>query len=319
MGVIVDLYKKNFLRRFDREEGIPYYSAADFPGLASDQGFFENSDGVSVSYRYYYYEGYRRDMTVLFCHGLGPGHAAYLAEIETLCRAGLRVLTFDCTGCGESGGERLPSANAQTKDAVELLGLLDPAEEIVPVGHSMGGYTALSLANILPSVKRAVVISAFLTVSDMMMGFVKVRFLANRIKRYEKKLDPRFGSNNNRAYIASTDDSILWIHSTDDPVVSFRYNAGVALKTAGPNVRVVTVEGKKHNPQYTREALDRMNEWIGGFNRLIGEGKLDTSEAKAAYFADKPIEMMTAQDPEIYRLILDFLLAPGGDEVSARI
>ncbi len=307
MGFITKLYEKNFLQRFDKDEAIPYYCADDYPGLVCEEGSFKNSADVVIRYFTYYYEGYDRSRLVLFCPGIGPGHTAYLAEIETVCRAGYRVLTLDYTGCGASGGERLSSANAPTRDAVELLDLLAPSEEIILVGHSLGGYTALNVANLRADVRRAVIISGFVSIADEMMGFVKLRPLANRVKRFEKKLDPRYGAIDNRAYLKTTNDRILWIHSTDDPIVNYRYNAGQVLKIGNPNVRVVTAEGKKHNPQYSEEALRTMNSWMGGYERLVREKQLDTPEARKAYFADKPIGRMTEQDPAVFDEILRFI------------
>ena len=109
MDIIVDLYQKNFLQRFDRDDAIPYYSAFDFPGLLSEKGTFQNSAGVPVCYYFFHYERFDPEKLILFCPGIGPGHIAYFAEIEMLCRSGYRVLTLDYTGCGGSGGERLPS------------------------------------------------------------------------------------------------------------------------------------------------------------------------------------------------------------------
>ena len=309
MGLITDLYKKNFLLRFDKDEAIPYYSADDFPGLVCERGSFRNTAGVTIRYFTYYYEGYDPDRLILFCPGIGPGHTAYLAEIETLCRAGCRVLTLDYTGCGESGGDRLPSANVPTRDAMELLDLLHPEEEIIPVGHSLGGYTALNLAHLLSTVTRAVILSGFVSISDEMMGFVKLRILADRVKRFEKKLDPQYGALDNRAYLKTTTDRLLWIHSIDDPMVNYKYNAGQVRKIGNPNVRVITAEHKKHNPQYSTEALETMNAWIGGYERLLREKQLETPEARKAYFADKPVARMTAQDSAVYEEILRFIEA----------
>ena len=307
MGFIIRKYRENFLQRYDPDEGIPFPGPADYPGLICEDGSFRNSEGTEIRYRTYRYDGYRKDRTILFCHGLGPGHAPYLADIEYLCRAGLKVLALDYTGCGASGGERLTSANAPARDAAELLELLRPAEEIIPVGHSLGGYTALTLSNLLPQIRRAAVISGFLTIGDEMMGFVKLRILADRIKRYEKKLMPRFGSLDNRAYLASTQDRILWIHSKDDPVVGYRYNAGQAGSLGNPNVRIVTVENKKHMPQYTTEALDAMDVWFGGYYKAVREKQLRTVEEKRAYFDDKPVRVMTEPDPAVFREILDHI------------
>ena len=307
MGIIVRQYIENFMKRYDLDEGIPFPDLNDFPGLVCEPGSFCNSDGVSIQYFMYYYEGCQSDKLILFCHGLGPGHTPYTAEIEQLCRAGMRVLAFDYTGCGASGGERLTSANAPARDAMELIERLDPKEEIIPVGHSFGGYTALTLANYLLRVRRAVVISGFVSIADEMMGFVKLRILANRVKNYEKKLIPRFGALNNRAYLASTQDKLLWIHSTDDPVVSYKYNAAQVIKLKNPNVRVISVENKQHMPQYTREALDTMNAWLGEYYRLVNEKKLNTAEEKKAFFNGKPALRMTQPDPAVFGEILSFL------------
>ncbi len=307
MGLITGIYQKDFLKRYDKDEAIPYYRPDDFPGLVCEQDSFKNSADVSVQYFTYHYENYDPGRLILFCPGMGPGHTAYLAEIETLCRAGYRILTLDYTGCGASGGERLPSVNAPVRDAMELLGLLRPQEEIIPVGHSLGGYTALSIAHLRPEVTRAVIISGFVGISDEMIGFLRFRLLADRVKKFEKRLDPVYGAIDNRAYLADTSDKLLWIHSTDDPMVNYRYNAGQVLKIGNPNVRVVMVENKKHNPQYTEEALAAMSAWIGEYNRLIKEKQLDTLEARKNYFADKPIGRMTEQDPAVYDEILRFI------------
>ena len=66
-------------------------------------------------------------------------------------------------------------------------------------------------------------------------------------------------------------------------------------------------ENKKHNPQYSYEALDYMNTSIGGYNNLIANGELKTLEERKQYFADKPIGKMTAQDEEVWNIILDFI------------
>lgn len=308
MGILVNLYKKNFLQRYDVPEDLPLHAdSGEFPGLRCEPGSFRSSSGVEIRYFFFSYAEYDRGRVVLLCPGLGPGHRGYIAEIEALCRGGLRVLTLDYTGCGASGGERLPSCNAPTRDAAELLEHLKLREEIIPVGHSLGGYTALSLANLLPDVRRAVIISGFVGIADEMMGFVKLRVLANRIGRFERSLDPKYGRLDNRAYLAKTGDKLLWIHSTDDPVVAYKPNAGQVLRIGNPNVRVWTVENKRHMPQYTTGALQTMNAWMGEYGRLIREKKLTTLEEKKAFFADKPIGRMTEQDPAVIDEILRFL------------
>ena len=306
MGLITRMYQNSFLQRFNKDEAVPYLETSDFPGLVCEQNTFQNSSGIMICYYMYYYTGFIPDKIILFCPGIGPGHSAYLAEIETFCRAGYRVLTLDYSGCGASGGDRMPSVNAPVRDVLELLDRMSQSE-IIPVGHSLGGYTALCISNLVPAVKRAVIISGFVSISDEMMGFVRFRILANRVKRFEKKLDPQYGKLDNYIYLQNTTDKLLWIHSTDDPMVNYAHNAGQVLKTGNPNIRVITLEHKKHNPQYSEEALKTMNAWMGGYNRLIREKQLDTSEARKAYFNDKPVRKMTEQDPAVMGETLRFI------------
>ena len=309
MGIIVTKYKEGFLKRYDKDPGIPYYSFSDFPGLSCESGFFLNSEGVNISYFWYAYPNVEEKMNILFCPGMGPGHTAYLSEIQYLCSEGYKVLTLDYTGCGSSGGLRMTSVNAPVRDAVELLRHLGIKDRITPVGHSLGGYTALSLSRILPFVTRAVVLSGFVSISDEMMGMLKFRFLADRVRAYERKLLPEYGSGDNARYLKTTKDRILWIHSKDDPMVNYRYNAGQAERMNNPNVTVVGVEGKGHNPNYSAQALTHMHAWIGEYMSRCGRGDLSTLEEKKAFFDDKPISEMTEQDPQIWKMIIDFLKA----------
>ena len=71
----------------------------------------------------------------------------------------------------------------------------------------------------------------------------------------------------------------------------------------------ITVNNKRHNPQYSYEALRTMNAWIGGYNQLVSEKQLNTLEERKSYFADKPIAQMTEQDPEIFNKIIRFIEA----------
>ena len=136
---------------------------------------------------------------------------------------------------------------------------------------------------------------------------MKLRPLANQIKKYEDELLPDYKELDNHAYLKNTNDNILWIHSVDDPMANYKHNAKEVLKMDNPNVHVLTVENKLHNPQYTKEAVDKMNAWIGEYNQLLQDNKFNSPEERKAYFSDKPIEEMTTQDPAIYDEIFKFL------------
>ena len=306
MGLI-KLYKDNFLIRFDKDPAIPYYSYQDFPNLHYEENSFTNSLGIKIYYFVYSYDGYDKNKTILFCPGIGPGHTAYLSEIELLCKSGYKVIALDYTGCGASEGKTLSSINQPTKDVIELLNLLNLKEEIILVGHSLGGYTSLNVINKTPSIKKAVIISGFVDIASEMLGFVKLHILAHVFKRYENKLNPKFKKLNNWKYLKKSNDELLFIHSTDDPMVSFKYNTNKVMKIKNEHLHFHICENKKHNPQYSYEALDYMNTSIGGYNSLIASSELKTLEERKQYFADKPIGKMTAQDEKVWHIILDFI------------
>ena len=306
MGLI-KLYKDNFLQRQDKDPVIPYYSHNDFPNLIYEENSFTNSLGIKLNYFFYSYKGYDPNKIVFFCHGLEPGHTAYLTEIELLCKSGYKVLTMDYTGCGSSEGETLPSVNRPAKDVIELLDYLKLKEEIVLIGHSLGGYTALTVIYQTPSIKKAVIISGFVTIASEMLGFVKLHILANVFQRYENKLNPDYKKVNNWKYLKKTNDNILFFHSTDDTMVKYKYNTGKVAKIKNPCLRIYTYEGKKHNPNYSKEGLEYMNMAMGGYFQSLKDGKLKTLEERKPYFADKPIGKMTDQDKDVWKIILDFI------------
>ena len=304
MCIMMNSYRHTFLHRFDKDGVVPYLSHEDFPDMEYAEGTFVNDLGATVHYFIYDYAGYDTTKLVLLCPGMGPGHTGYMTEIDRLCREGYRVLTLDYMGCDSSGGDAMPSANQPTKDVLQLLDHLKPQEEIVLWGHSLGGYTVLNVLRLSPAIHRAIIISGFVDVESELLEYVKLRIIIRPVTRYERKCNPDIMGKGNPAYLASTQDHILWIHSKDDPVVNYRRNAEQVARAANPNVRLLEVEGKRHNPHYSEEGLRYMTQTMGGYARLCKENKDLSLEDKRRYFADKSVLRMTEQDPAVWEEIL---------------
>ena len=156
MGFISHQYKKNFVCRYDKEAGVPYYAYTDFEGFKQETYSFTNSKGIEIHYFFYYYDSYKEDEIIFFCPGIGPGHVAYFSEIDCLAKRGYKVLTLDYTGCGESKGKILGSLNMPTLDVMDLLDYLKLEKPVVLMGHSLGGYTALNVVNLIKDRKSVV-------------------------------------------------------------------------------------------------------------------------------------------------------------------
>ena len=269
MGLIVNKYKTGLVRRFNKEVGIPYYSFSDFKGLKQETKTFINSFGIEIHYFFYYYDNYKQDKTILFCPGIGPGHTSYLREIELLASHGYRVLTLDYTGCGESGGDILGSLNMPTLDTTDLLNYLGFEHEIVVIGHSLGGYTSLNLVNIRDEIKKAVVISGFVSIKALVKYYVHSNLVTNIVLKYEEKTVPEYFGVDNIEYLKNTEDKIFVIQSDDDTIVPYKAGLKLVEDAKNPLIKTIKESGKKHNPNYSIEAVKYMNETFRNYYKLI--------------------------------------------------
>ena len=303
MGIISKQYIKQFVCRYDKEVGIPYYSYQDFKELICEPSSFINSLGTEIHYFFYNHKDYNKDKTILFCPGIGPGHTAYLKEIATLAEQGYRVLTLDYTGCGESKGKYLGSLNMPTLDVMELVDHLKIKEEIILVGHSLGAYTSLNVINLRNDIHTAVIISGFLSVESLINVMVKKKFIAKRINKYERKCIRKYSSINNLNYLKDTKDRLLFIHSKDDQMVPYSISTEVVESLHNPSIKTIVMDKRKHNPNYTDDAINYMNEVFGKYLDLINNKTIKSDEDKINYFKDVSLEKLTEQDSELFKQI----------------
>ena len=307
VGPIAKVYLEKFVCRYDKEVGVPYYSAEDFNGFKREAYTFNNSKGIEIHYFFYYYENFRSDRIILFCPGLGPGHASYMAEIETLARRGYKILTIDYTGCGESKGENMGSLNFPTRDVMELLDLLKLEQEVIIMGHSLGGFTALKVASLRKEITKVVVMSPILMVKPMMLQASKSKFITYWLMRYEQKVAKEYQKIDLIKYLETTEDDILFIQSIDDEMVPYETSLKIAEETNNPHIKTIKMEGRKHNPNYTEEAVQYMNQVFGAFNRRVMDKKIASDEERIAYFKDVSIARLTEQDQKLFDQIFDFI------------
>ena len=307
MGPISKVYIQKFVCRYDKEVGVPYYSVEDFKDYKREAYTFNNSNGIEIHYFYYYYDNYRTDRIILFCPGLGPGHASYMAEIETLAKRGYKILTIDYTGCGESKGEYMGSLNFPTRDVMELLDLLKLEQEIIIMGHSLGGFTALKVASLRKEITKVVVMSPIIETKPMILRASKSKFITYWIMRYEHKVAKEYDSINVPNFLGTTTDNVLFIQSIDDPMVPYETSLKIAEEANNPHIQTIKMEGRKHNPNYTEAAVQYMNQVFGAFNRRVMDKKIASDEERINYFKYVSIARLTEQDQKLFDQIFDFI------------
>lgn len=294
-------YIDSFLIRYDKDGILPYISSEDYVGLNKSEDKFVDRNGNTVAYFYYRYPTVDKDSLILFLPGMGPGHTSYMREIETLCRKGYGVLTLDYTGTGDSTGAVMPSLNQPTMDAIALLDHVGTTQNVIAVGHSLGGYAVLNILNMREDVRKGVSISGFLEVDTAMEGEV---FDDSRddIRRMEDEFFAGQRKTDNKTFLKQTDKDVLLIQSPDDMVISYRNNLGwIMSNVARNNVVTLSVDGKKHNPNYTDESLEYLTEVFTKLSEINGV------EEKKNYMKDKSAFLMTEQDKGVWDKIFRFL------------
>lgn len=315
------IYRYAVFSRHDADESVYYFTPKDFEGLNEVPYSFKNKLGDTLRGAFYYYEGYRPDRLVIFDHGMGTGHYSYMNEIEMLCRGGFRVFAYDHTGCSLSEGEGIRGLAGSLLDLDECItalkqdGVLDGIEYSV-VGHSWGGFSAMNIIDIHKDIHSMVAISGFISVKDIHRQ--NLSGLAAQFRgityRYEKLKNGDLADANAICALSRTKIPSLIIHSLDDPTVKAKHSF-LKLKSAlealpegeNPYVRLVSMKGKFHNPNYTEDAVRYKDDFARKLSKYKKAGKLETKEQKIAFRNSFDWDRMTKQDESFWEMIYDHL------------
>lgn len=147
------------------------YSMIDASSYARRRVSFCSGENQLTAYIY----GEQNDAAVII---VAPGATdtgdAHLAEIMRFVDSGYRVLAYDATGTGESGGE---SRVGLQQSRLDLLAAIDYAKDnfsipVILYGHSLGGYAAASVLG-EREVAAAISLSGFNSPVETMHGLAK--------------------------------------------------------------------------------------------------------------------------------------------------
>lgn len=122
------------------------------------------------------------DTTVFLLHGAYGSKDYFRPEIETLVRAGLRVVAWDAPGYGLSAlPEQGLSIESLAEAAARLIERMGSRTNVV-LGHSMGGIVAPAVTLLLPESVHGLVISATVASFSQKSEADKKNFLAERVE-----------------------------------------------------------------------------------------------------------------------------------------
>jgi pimeloyl-ACP methyl ester carboxylesterase len=291
-----------------------YFSHKDFPGLNADRYEFISSKNNRLIGYFYSYKDFDESSIVVFDHGFGGGHTAYMKEIEKLCSFGYRVFAYDHTGCMESGGK---TANGLAQSLCDLNDCIKVIKEdrrfigldISVMGHSWGGFSTLNISALHPEISHIVALCGFVSVEEMVKTFFSgpMKGYQKAVLALEQASTPHFVSFDALKSLSNTKTKALLIYSEDDHLCR-RLHYDILHKGIGDqkNVTLMLVKNKDHNPNYTEDAV----KLLGAFGKArakFAKKKNASPEEKAQFVASFDWNAMTEQDETVWQTILAHL------------
>lgn len=247
--------------------------------------------------------------TVVFVHGMGPGHAAYMTEIAYFCNLGYRVIAVDSRGCALSAGKNIGGMYEGVKTAVAAI---DYARknfdgELYLVGHSWGGYSALC-ASAKRKVEKVVAISAPTSPARTLYeGAARIisKPVAAILYPFWAVINfLKFGLNGNlnaaKCALKNNTPTLL-VQGDRDEIVTPK--KAVFNRKTGANCVKYLAKGKGHNPYNTVAAEKKLKELQSGLSRAR---KMTESE-RASFFENFDYAAATEEDAEVMQEINLFL------------
>ncbi len=311
---VVSMYKGMMHTRCDDTETVFYFSAEDFPGLKKEAYSFKASEGHTLQGYIYSYDNPKEGRLIVFDHGFGGGHRAYMKEIEKLCGHGYTVFAYDHTGCMESGGAT-PKGLAQSLcDLNDCIGAIKSDKrfeglDLSVMGHSWGAFSTLNISALHPDITHIVAMCGFVSVEEMIKSFFSglMKGYRKAVLALEKESNPRFSKFNAVESLANSRTSALLIYSEDDKMCRrVHYDLLKEGLSHKENVHFLFVTGKGHNPNYTKEAEKLLGDFSKARAKLLRKKSL-SKEEKEGFVASFDWNKMTIQDENVWELIFDHL------------
>ena len=313
---ILKIYRKNLFVRNDNPDGIFYFSPEDFEGLQAHPYSFQARAGHELNGFFYHYPDPIPGRVLVFDHGMGNGHRAYMREIETLAKAGFLVFSYDHTGCMTSGGE---SCNGFAQSLSDLDACMEAlkGEKVLEgysfsvIGHSWGGFSTMNIAALHPDITHVVSMSGFISVKRIVEqtfdGILKPYRKA--VLGLERQVNGKYADFDGIESLEDTHAKVLLIYSENDPIVKMSCHCDPLMRALGDkgNIAFRLEEGKAHNPTYTTDAVKYKDGFFAELQKLR-KSKASSEELKA-FMESYDWRRMTEQDKKVWERIVSHLKA----------
>ena len=306
---VIKAYKKKFLVRHDPDGSIFYFSHTDFPGMACEPFSFKGERGQHLQGYFYTKNVTRPDRLIVFDHGMGCGHKAYMREIDVLTDHGYTVFAYDHTGTLASGGDNIGGFSQSLCDLDHAIKALKAAgktegKRIAVMGHSWGGFSTMNIGAFHKDITHLVALSGF--TSPIYLLRDKLKGYAEAVFKVEVEYFGGYAFANSALSLIETDAKALIVHSEDDPRVPYHRFAELrGIIGESERITFMPVNGKKHNPNYTEDAVKYRDKYFADRAKL--KKKRASKEARAAFTKSCDWYKMTEQDMDFWAKVFDFI------------
>ena len=249
-----------FNHRFKPEDAqiefIKKYSDLEVKEVSFDM------EGVTLKGYLYNYGKYDLDKIIMFCHGMWSSQRSYIHIISYLAHKGYQVFGFDYEGLDTSEGKTIRGFGNSLRCSDYAIRFIKEYEDtkgrdIYVVGHSWGGYATSNIAGIHKDIKGVVPISAVIGISHLMKGLLPkpLRWLAYVFQCVDSLKCGKYSYYNAIESLKEYEGKVLFIHSKDDEVVRIDFSTEYIQKySKNSNIEYLILEGKKHQPHFTKES-----------------------------------------------------------------
>jgi alpha-beta hydrolase superfamily lysophospholipase len=251
-----------FRSRQDNHPDLKYFTASDFPGLEDDPVEFYSKHKVKLRGSFYYYDrGQKYQQIIVFPHGIGAGHHAYMHLIEAFCQQGFLVFSYDNTGCTLSEGKGIvgiPQAIIDLKYALKYLESTTYKQyPISVIGHSWGGYAAIRSGLFSNKIHRIIALAPLNNPSQLLGTFSPIFKVLRPFVTFIHLLKFGFiGTLTTQQILKTTKVPTLVISGDHDESVQIKsnFNHYQAVSHKNKYVQAYLAIGHRHNPYLSFEA-----------------------------------------------------------------
>ena len=266
-----------------------------------------NHKGEFIRGNIYTYGEYDKNKLIVFCHGMTSTKESYLQEIAYLAHHGFMVLAFDYFGTNESDGKLGGFANSLYSTNLVIDYIKSNSElkdkDIYVIGHSWGGYAALNIVKFHKDIKGIVALAPVVSFKKILRESKKKKtnyFISLLLMLVEEIKYDKFASCDGLKSLQAYDGKIMILQSTNDQEVPFESSLGYIKNGLKKKAEYVVVEDRFHNPDYKKEAVDKLTAFYSEVGKHSGD---DLAE----FMSKQKFREMGELDPEIMDKIVEFV------------